>query len=127
MILVCLFLKIFKCVQRLRAFLYLIKNDQSLSWQNLLSANQGEQFQDTLRVLVRFENGFQFVLFVEVEINEALIIVFSELLHQPCLTDLACAFQDKRFSFLVIFPANQILNCIAFHVGHYPFRGMIRV
>ena len=127
MILICLFFKIFKCVQSLRAFLYLIKDDQSLSRQNLLPTNQGEQFQDALRVLIRLEDGFQFVLFVEVEINETLIIVLSELLHQPCLTNLACAFQDKRFPFLVIFPVDQILNRIAFHGGHHPFKGMIKV
>ena len=62
-------------------------------------------------------------LFVEVEINETLIIVFSELFHQLCLADLSRTFQDKGFSFLVIFPVYQILNRIAFHGGHHPFRG----
>lgn len=123
MILICLFFKIFECVQRLRAFLYLIKDDKGLSRQNLLSTNQGEQFQYALWVLVRLKDGFQFVFFVEVEINETLIIVFSELFHQLCLADLSRTFQDKGFSFLVIFPVYQILNRIAFHGGHHPFRG----
>ena len=50
----------------------------------------------------------------------------SKLFHQPRLADLSRAFQDKRFSLLIIFPVDQILNRIAFHGGHHPFRGMIR-
>ena len=60
---------------------------------------------------------------IKVEIDEAFIVVSSKLLHQPRLADLPCSSQNKRFSFLIIFPMDHILNRIALHRVHLPLKG----
>ena len=119
----CFFIEVFERIQSLRAFLNFIEDDQCFSRQNLLSADHGEQFNNALRVLVCLEDGFQLIFFVKVEIDEAPIAVLSKLLHQPRFADLSCTSQNEGLSLLIAFPIDHILNRIAFHGSHRPFRG----
>ena len=50
MVLVRFLFEVFEGVERLRAFLYLIKNDESLPRQNLFPGDHGKQFNDPLGV-----------------------------------------------------------------------------
>ena len=103
-VLVGLLLEVFQRVEGGGTFLYLIKNHQSLTGQNFLSGNQGEQFYDPLGVLVDLKNRFQFVFFIEVEVNGVLVAALSELFHQPGLANLTCAFEYHRLAVFAVLP-----------------------
>ena len=118
MVVVCLFFEVFEGVERLRAFLDLIKNDEGLPGQYLFPGDQGKQFNDPLGIFVRLKNGFQFIFLIKVEIDKVFIACLPELLHEPGLAYLASAANDQRLALGIIFPFYKFRNCIAFHVPH---------
>ena len=121
MIFVCFLPEVFEGVQCLGTFLDLIEDDQCFTRLNLFPADHGKKLNDALRILVRLEDRFQLIFFIKVEIGEAVIAVSSELLHQPSLANLSCAFQHHRLALFTGLPVYQILNCIALQGNHRPF------
>ena len=98
--------EVFKRIQRLRAFLDLVKNDQRLPGENFFSGNEGKQFNNALRVLVGLKNRLQFVFFIKVEIDKAAVAALPKLPHQPGLAHLACAAHDQRLAVRTVFPVD---------------------
>ena len=92
MVIVCLLFEVFQGIQSRGAFLNFVKNDECLLRQNFLTGNQRQQFDDSLWILVGFENGFQFLFFVKVEVYKAVIGRSSKLFHQPGFPDLSGSF-----------------------------------
>ena len=118
MVLVGFLFEVFEGVERLRAFLYLIKNDESFPRQNFFPGDHGKQFNDPLGVFVCLENGFQLIFLVKVIINIAFIAALAELFHEPGLSYLTGAADNERFSLRVVFPFYKLRKCISFHVHH---------
>ena len=98
--------EVFKRIQRLRAFLDLVKNDQRLPGENFFSGNEGKQFNNALRVLVGLKNRLQFVFFIKVEIDKATVAALPKLPHQPGLAHLPCAAHDQRLAVRTVFPVD---------------------
>ena len=84
--------EIFQGVQRLRTFLNLIKNNECFSRKDFFTSNHGKKINNPMRILVGFKDGFQFILFVKVEIDKTVIAALSKFFHKPCLADLTCTF-----------------------------------
>ena len=91
--------EVFKRIQRLRAFLDLVKNDQRLPGENFFSGNEGKQFNNALRVLVGLKNRLQFV-------DKAAVTALPKFPHQPGLAHLACAAHDQRLAVRTVFPVD---------------------
>ena len=107
MIVACFLFEIFERIQCLRAFLHFIKDNQRIARQYLLAGDQGEQFDDPLRILIRPKNGFQLIFLIEVEVNKALIAALSKLFHEPGLTDLTRTPNNQRLLLRIILPFDQ--------------------
>ena len=120
MVFIGLFLEIFQSIQRFRALLDLVENNQCFFRQNFLPGDQGQQFDDPLGIFIGLKDGFQFVFLIKVEVNVAVVIVLSELLHQPGLSHLPGAFQHHRLAVFTGLPCYEFLNCIAFQSAHRP-------
>ena len=118
MVLVGLLLKILQRIQRLRALLDLVKDDQRRLRLDLLPSHQRQQLNDPLRVLVMFKNRLQRVLFVEVKINIPRIGLPPKFLHQPGLPHLPRPLEHQGLALFVGFPAEQVLHGISFHLVH---------
>ena len=119
MVLVRFLFEVFERIERLRAFLHLIKNDESLPGQNLFPRDHGKELDNALRVFVRLENGFQLVFLVKVEVDIAFIAALPKLLHEPGLPDLTRAADDKRLPFGGVFPLFKVVYCAALQLYHH--------
>ena len=120
MVIIGFFFEIFECVQRLRTFLDLIKDDQRLFRENLLTGDHGQKLYDTLRILVCLKYGFQLIFFIKVEVDIIVIVFFSKFLHKPGLPNLPGSLQHHWLTFIIQFPGNQVLYCISFHTDPPP-------
>ena len=120
MVLICFLFEVFECIQSFWALLYLIKNNQCFLWFDFLITNHREQFYNTERIFVCFKNGLQLIFFIKVKINKTVIIIPSELFHQPGFANLSCALKHHWFAFLAVFPLNQFRNYITFQQNHHP-------
>ena len=119
MVLVCFLFEVFEGVERLRAFLHLVKNDESLPGQNLFPSDHGKQFNDPLGFFVCLEDGFQLIFLVEVKIDIAFIAALAELFHEPGLSHLTSSADNERFSLRVVFPFYKLRKCVSFHAHHH--------
>ena len=118
-VLVSLLLEVFEGVQRLRALLYLIENDESLPRQNLFSGDHGQQFNNPLGILVCFKNGFQLVFLIEVEVDIILVTALPKLLHKPGLAHLTGAANNQRLPFRVVLPFYELRKRASLHASHH--------
>ena len=121
MVFIGLFLEIFQRVQRFRAFLYLVEDNQCFPLQNLFPGDQGQQFDDPLGIFIGLKDGFQLIFFIKVEVDIAVVVVLPELFHQPSFSHLPGAFQHHWLAVFTGLPCYEFLNCIASHAIHQPF------
>ena len=125
MVVVCLFFEVFQSVQRLWAFLNLVEDHQRFLRQDFCTGNHGQKLNNAIRIFIRFKDGSQLILFVKVKIDIAFVAAMTELLHQPCFTNLSCAAHNHRLAILAGFPFYQLLNCVSLQVNHSLRRGCL--
>ena len=92
-----------------------IENQQGLFRLDFPVHNQREQFDDAMRVFVRFKDGLERLVLVEVEVDEVFVCGPAEFFHEPGLADLPRSPQDERFAILAVFPLLQGGHGIALH------------
>ena len=109
MILIGLFLEILQRVERLRAFLYLVKYDKRFPGCYLFPCNHRKQFDDALGIFIYLENRLKLVLLIEVEVYIVVVAALPEFLHKPGLPHLTGAANYQRLPFGAFFPLFKVV------------------